>query len=269
MHSIQPFVLHEHDNLGYFFSEHDRFNMENRSHALVLEGDQVTQANFKDHLRRSDVLVLSCRAFGNAGFFVKYRICVDNWKYHSTLNEPMMWHHQLANNRTDNEIIQARRKGNGLKACRIQLGDRYYPHLRRLWDTSNRTRNAVYFMMKGFRSGYWADSFLAYMLAIEALLSSDGRRSMSRTVCERASQLLKDRPHCTFDEIRRLYDVRSEIVHGKIPTDGLGSFDCNIIAVAHAELILVEVMKKLIDDNIYPKYGNGHQIQNYLGHLRQ
>lgn len=266
IHSIQRFRIDEHKNLEFFFSEYDKMQMGHCNHALVADSSDMNGSNYKNFLNDTVLLILACKAFGDAAFFKIYTICAESIDNHVVRGyEPMSFYYELKNHRYDNTIVNSRKRIRHLKRENLIKSDSYFPELKKMWKVSNRTRNAMHFLLKAYRSGYWADNFLANMVGLEALFSSDRRQGMTRTICDRVSGFLEEYENCEYDDIENLYNVRSQIAHGKLPFDDLGGRDKKTIAAAHAEMVIVTALKKIIDAKIYTKYESPMEIQEFWG----
>ena len=62
-HSINRFNMNDYNNLSFFFSEHDRFNMESTNWALILSNDVINESNYKIYLGNSDLFLLCFKVF--------------------------------------------------------------------------------------------------------------------------------------------------------------------------------------------------------------
>lgn len=97
---------------------------------------------------------------------------------------------------------------------------RLYPFYNPLEETRGRIGVALNAVLSGMSSFRREQQLLSYTIALESLLSS-GSSEVSHQVSERAAFLLSEDPHRRrkfYDEVRRLYDIRSNIVHGNLGT---------------------------------------------------
>jgi hypothetical protein len=255
------------NGLPLLFSRLDIMRIKEAHWCLLVSDDSITLRNRAKHNANSEMLILTFKIFINAGLFVKYRICPEDAYLNSRLSQPMMYEHRLAGNKTPQGIVVKTARKLFLHDRDISVVDKYYPSLLEMWDFSNRTRNALLYTLSGFRSKFWQESFLFYMIALEALFSSDDNTGMTKTICSRVSRYLGSIQHCTYEDINCLYNLRSQIVHGKIRIEGAGGWDENIKATANAEYLLVCSIRKLVESGDFKRYSNSSEMQHYLSHL--
>lgn len=264
IHSIRRFSRFRAGPISYFFSRHERFNMSDCRWALVVDSPEMNTRNYKKFLGNTESIVLSFKVFCNAGLFVKYRICADDPLRHIRNNNAMMYWHELSDRHNRPDIIKRTHRRRWLNLDDFHQVDETHGRLTDMWHLSNRTHNAIDFAMNGYRSYLWRNSFLYYIFALEALFSSNQRRGMTATIARRVSNFLNNAEFCTDEDVRRLYDARSTIVHGKLPRDGLGGWDPNILATAQAEYIVVQVMRRLVENDTFRNYAKPNTTHRFL-----
>jgi Apea-like HEPN len=253
--------------LPFLFSRQDIYHIKEAHWCLVVSDYSITPQDRKGYIANSEILMLAFKIFINAGTFVKFRICPEDSFLNAKLNQPMMYSHKLLANKMPNGVVRKMARKLALNDRDFRVVDECFPCLLDMWDISNRTRNALQYALSGYRSRFWQESFLFYMIALEALFSSDENAGMTRTICTRVSKYLKGIEHSTYEDVNSLYNLRSQIVHGKIRIDGAGGWDKNIKATAHAEYLLACSIGKLVKSEDYRRYSKASEIQSYLGHL--
>ncbi len=93
-----------------------------------------------------------------------------------------------------------------------------YRALRTFEVINIRTHNAVYFLGLAYRSCKWAESLIFHVCALETLTSA---RSRETGVTDKFCRRLHSFTECSKDDARRIYDVRSGLVHGRYACDSL------------------------------------------------
>jgi len=264
IHSIRKFSRFRVGAISYFFSRNDRFNMSDCRWALVLDSPEMNPINYKTFLGNTESIILAFKIFCNASLFVKYRICADDPLRHIRVNNAMMYWHELSNRRNRPELIERTRRRRWLNLDDFRRVDETHTKFTEMWNLSDRTHNAVNFAMNAYRSQLWRDSFIYYIFALEALFSSNQRRGMTGTIARRVSSFLDKADFCTEQDLRRLYDARSTIVHGKLPRAGLGGWDPNILATAQAEYIVAQTMRKMVNDDSFRNYELANKAHRFL-----
>jgi hypothetical protein len=265
--TISKFDIAKCKNITYFFSRYERYQMGQCEWSLNINSKDMNEKNYQNYLRNSEILILVFKIFCNVSFFVKYRLCIASDK-HAKINQPMKYNYKLNTKR--HEIINLMQRNKAIGIPEFDLAKDNFPKILEMSNASDRTNNALKFVLNAYRNGfYWSDSFLQFMFALDSLYSSDGKKGMTNAVVTRCSKFLSNRQYCSEGDIRELYDIRSMIVHGKMPIDGLGESDLNIIACAKAEYIVMQSLKRIITEEIFKIYeGNPQKIQNYYGHLK-
>jgi hypothetical protein len=132
-------------------------------------------------------------------------------------------------------------------------------------SVSNRTHNAIYFMYGAyFTAGHALYLFVLLFTVLEALFSKEEGGAATRTICERASSFLDSQPRCTYSDIERLYNIRSELVHGRRRASESGE---NLADAHELEFLVTECMKKMLAERIYVKYKDVAEKEKYFDQL--
>jgi hypothetical protein len=143
--------------------------------------------------------------------------------------------------------------------------DTGFQNLTKMDGISPRCHNAIYFLFLAFHHTHWIVSFMFLMNTLEAIFSKDTPGAATETICTRVSSILESKPGCNFDDIFQLYEIRSRIVHGNIvankePIEYLKHLH-------HLQDIVIECMKKLLNERIYSKFEDKETRDSYLGTL--
>lgn len=231
------------------FSKYDTDDMGLESWALVFDDDDIT-----GHRTKSNLILLSFRILSKGKPpFIKYRLCKEDVKKCARLTSTMTYIHEYENNRliyskNDLEVVEK-----GFKA----LGE--------MDEVSTRCHNALYFLFLAFHTTQWILSFMLLMNTIEAIFSKDKPGGATKTICTRLSSFLDSKPRCEYNDIDHLYDIRSRIVHGNIvASEEPGE---NLEQLFHLQYIVIECMKKILNDRIYLNFENKEKRDSYLSTL--
>jgi len=218
-------------------SEMDREYMKRESWALVAENPDL--ATYKEDVNR---LLLSFKIHTLARLFIKYRLCGDDLSLCNVITEKM------------SHILKAKspREISTEQLTLVNTGFERLQEMDAIDSVSNRTHNAIYFMYGAYFSVGHADYlFVLLFTVLEALFSMDKGGAATKTVCERVSAFLDSRPRARYADIQRLYNIRSELVHGR----RRASESAQNLADAHElEFIVTECMKKMLAERMYLKY---------------
>jgi hypothetical protein len=102
-------------------------------------------------------------------------------------------------------------------------------------------------------------------VVLEALFSNKGGGGDPlKVVCQRVSALLSSQPRCTFEDVKKLYKIRSELVHGRRKATG---GDENLDDAHELEFVVTECMKKMLSERIYLKYEDEATKEAYFNQL--
>jgi flavorubredoxin len=134
-------------------------------------------------------------------------------------------------------------------------------------EVSARCHNALYFIYLGFHTTHWIESFVFLMNSLEALFSKDASGGSTKTICTRVSSFLDFKTHCEYDDIEHLYDIRSRIVHGNIVAKKVP--DKNLKELHHLQFVIIECMKKILQEKVYLKFVDKKTRDSYLGALNK
>jgi len=130
------------------------------------------------------------------------------------------------------------------------------------WPLTLRFFDALHWYGESIADKQTAASFVKYMLCIERLLMTDERSDITNTLVERAASLGMP-PHLRSAEsrenlrekTRRIYDLRSKIVHGAIspndPKIAAGIADCGDLAEHLLKMYMVAFTSSEFTDPTY------------------
>lgn len=229
------------------FSKQDVELMEMESWAVVAEAE-----NLKHYKEEVNILLLSFRIYEPARVFIKYRLCKEDDSYCARLNDFL--HIVMPNE--NNQIITL---------DDLNIIDKGFSKLLQMGTISNRTHNAIYFMYRGFCTDKMIDSFVLLMCAIESLFSNECRSGATRTICSRVSKFLDCKSGYEYKDIEELYDLRSKIVHGKVEVEE--EIKGNLNTLYKLQYVLVECMKKMLNEEIYLIYSDIQNKECYFNDL--
>lgn len=228
-------------------SELDIGYIKQESWALVAEETDLNK--YKEEI---NILLLSFRIYKLARVFIKYRLCKEKVDYCYRLNDIM-------------RPVLPKSSSRLITLADLRKINRGFVDLLKMHTISNRTRNAIYFMYRGFCSGKMLDSFVFLMSALESLFSNEERFGATKTICSRVSKFLNYKPGYKYKDIKELYDLRSEIVHGKVVVED--KIEGKLSTLYKLQYVLVECMKKMLDRQIYEIYSNVQKKEAYYDQM--
>lgn len=237
------------------FSEKSIQEMKDAQLALVVE-NTVEKYEEKVILLLLAFKIYRFEVYGSAPLYIKYRLCKEDKFLCSIIYETME-----SNSANLSRKITRADKSELDVLNTINNG---FLKLLEMHPVSNRTRNALYFLCRGFFTTRWMDSFIFLTCALESLFSKEGGGAATKTICSRVSKLLCEKDECKYENVERLYNIRSEIVHGRI---GEEHKEENLINLSKLEYVITECMKKILDEKIYLIYENTTEKENYYNNL--
>jgi hypothetical protein len=244
-YALRNFVANDEIPPTDLFSKVDIWYMEMEYWAIVAENSDLSK--YKEEI---NLLLLSFKICKPSFLFIKYRLCKEDTTLCSRLNDTM---HYIS---PQEELIT----NDDLKVI-----DERFSNLLKMDAISHRTHNALYFMHRGLCSGEMIDTFVFLMMAIESLFSKEDPGGATKTICSRVSKFLGCKARCGDEDIKKLYTLRSKIVHGKVVVDD--EIKGRLPTLYELEYVLRECMKKMLDERIYLKYGNDKEKEKYFDDL--
>lgn len=229
------------------FSRQDVEYMQMESCALVAHDPDLEK--YKGEV---NLLLLSFRIYRLACVFIKYRLCKEDYCLCTRLNDIM-------------HMVLPKESNRLVSKPDLEIIDRGFAKLLHMESISNRTHNAVYFIYRGLCSEKMLDSFVFLMMAVESLFSKEDIGGATKTICSRVSAFLDSKERCTYEDINKLYDLRSRMVHGKVVVED--EIKGNLTALYDLQYVVVECMKKILDEEIYAMYGDVDEKEEYFRKL--
>ncbi len=228
-------------------SQVDRKFISNEQWALVAQDPDLNR-----YAEEVNLLLLSFKIFTLGKLFIKFRICDTDTSLCRIIKDRMGY---IPSNASTKLITRKQLQ-------EVAIG---FDRLLEIYGTnsdSNRTHNAIFFLYAAYFNTAHALSFFALLfIVLEALFSKDQGGSATKTICERVSAFLERRERCTYPEIEKLYQIRSELVHGR----RLASDANENLAVAHElEFVVSECMKKILTDRLYCLYNDPTKREEYF-----
>ena len=231
------------------FSKHDTDHMDLESWALIFDHDDTTRYRSKVNL-----LLLSFRLFSRGKPpFIKYRLCIEDIRECSRLTSTMTYIHEFGEKRLPYSKDDLFAIDTGFEAL-VEMD-----------AISTRCHNALYFLYLGFHTIHWIESFMFLMNSLEALFSKDESGGATKAICTRVPSFMDSRSRCEYNDIEHLYDIRSRIVHGNIVANEEPGK--NLEELHHLQFVVIECMKKILQEKVYLKFIDKKTRDSYLGTL--
>jgi len=209
--------------------------------------------NFKAEV---NLLLIAFRIYAKSNVLIKWRFCEDNLKLSACLEDRFRsLVTEISVDITD-EIL------NKVKANFIKIIEMY--------SISDRMKNALYFIWRGFCANKHMDSYILLVCAIESLFSGETQEDATRTVTKRVQYFLSDIKGFGGNQVNKIYKVRSDMVHGRIAHTNKANTlkrQENLKNLAKLEQLVFACMVKILENKLYLKYKNIEEKENYLNNL--
>lgn len=212
---------------------------------------QVEDNDYKDdYTEYVNLLMLAFQIFSDfRAPFIKFRICKEDSEYSKRISITMKHSYETQGSFNQRQLKNV---------------DDGFKHLQEMQKISARAKNALYFLFEAYRAEKFGVSFVMMMIVLESLFSNDNKGAAKEPICQRTSSLLDSCERCTRHDIEKLYDLRCDIVHGRI--DFNDQQRNNLDELAHLKFVTTQCFRKLIADENYKKLSKEERI-NYMSTL--
>jgi len=220
--------------------------------------DWALVVNNPNEYYRSEInlLLIAFRIYAQSNAFIKWRFCKENSSHSTCLNDRFR---NLAMASSVNLTEQD-----------LSLVKDGFLKILEMYKISDRTKNALYFIWRGLCAEKHIDAYILLVCAIEALFSNETSEDVTKTLIKRTQKFLSEIKGFGGDQIKRIYKIRSDMVHGRIAhTDkkDLIQRGQNIKNLAKLELLVFACIKKILEEKIYLKYNDTNMKEKFLNDL--
>ena len=203
-----------------------------------------------------NLLLIAFRIYTQSNAFIKWRFCKENSLHSTSLNK------RFRNLAMTSTVNLSEQDLNSVKDGFLKILEMY--------KISDRTKNALYFVWRGLCAEKHIDAYILLVCAIEALFSNETSESVTKTLIKRTQKFLSGIEGFGGDQIKKIYKIRSDMVHGRIAhTDkkDLNQREQNIKNLAKLELLVFACIKNILEEKIYLKYIDTDTKENFLNDL--
>lgn len=125
-----------------------------------------------------------------------------------------------------------------------------------------RTKHAVNFLFLAYTSYYWMEVFIILMTTIETLVSPSDERQITKRIIKRVRGIINDPKICSGNKIKDLYDLRSNIVHGRILENN--NFEEHKNDLNDLQLIVLTAFQKILSNDFKSIYKNEESKEKFF-----
>ncbi len=209
----------------------------------------------ESYLSEINHLLIALRIYAQANAFIKWCFCKEDSDYCRVAYEcfrPLTMATSLS---VEENCLPTVRDG--------------FLNLLEMYRVSDRTKNAIYFIWRGLCSQIHIDAYIFLVCGIEALFSNETSDAATITIIKRTQKFLSGIRGFGGDQIKKIYKIRSDMVHGRIPYTDKNSKQAkqNIENLAKLESLIFACIKKMLDEKIYLQYKDTHAKESFLNDL--
>ena len=245
--SIERFQFSDTHRIA-LFSEQDIWHMLSARWALVHDGDEPD-----GYKAQSNAILMGFRVLSERQPpFIKFRLSSAP-EQSTRIQQPMTYNYA------------ANRERGAYSAQELDRVRSAFRHMQAMDAISTRTHNALYFLYRAFHADKWIDSFLLMTSALEALFSKDAPGGATAAITTRVASFLGSADRCTKKDLEELYDLRSQMTHGRIAVgDDAGD---NLAKLEHLEHVTNAAIRKLLESQQYLRFETKAGRDVFMGTL--
>lgn len=203
-------------------SKEDRHQLKTAHYCLLIDSNKYKPEQV------SIVFIISCRLLKRTRVFIRYRV------------DEMI---KVLKIRDDYPYVTSDDVTSTINKAEFRTVSKIFSGLNSFKAISTRTSNAVYFIGLAYRSRKWIESLIFHVCALETLTSSSDNE---RGVTEKFSTRINNFVGYDKEQLRRIYNIRSELIHGRYKTD---SKEETLVLLRIAEEACRKVFIKILLDN--------------------
>ncbi len=213
-----------------------------------------TNENYRSEI---NLLLMALRIYVQSNAFIKWRFCKEDSDNSVRIGDYERFRNLAM---TSSRSIEEE----GLSAVRDG-----FLNLLEMDGVSDRTKNALYFTWRGLCSRKHIDAYIFLVCAIEALFSNETPEDTTKILIKRTQKFLSGIKGFGGDQIKRIYKIRSDMVHGRIPHTDKDSEQAkqNIENLGKMESLVFTCIKKMLDEKIYLRYKDIDTKEKFLNDL--
>jgi hypothetical protein len=227
------------------------------SHISLKNWALIANSPNENYCSEINLLLMALRIYAKSNAFIKWRFCKEDSAHSARLGDYERFRNlAMASSRSiGEESLPTVRNG--------------FLNLLEMYGVSDRTKNALYFTWRGLCSRKHIDAYIFLVCAIEALFSNETSEDVTKTLIKRTQKFLSGIKGFGGDQIKRIYKIRSDMVHGRIPHTDKDSDQAkqNIENLGKLESLVFTCIKKILDEKIYSKYNDIDAKEKFLNDL--
>jgi len=227
------------------------------SHISLENWALIANSTNENYRSEFNLLLMALRIYVQSNAFIKWRFCKEDSDNSVRIGDYERFRNlaMTSSRSIEEEGVSAVRDG--------------FLNLLEMDGVSDRTKNALYFTWRGLCSRKHIDAYIFLVCAIEALFSNETPEDTTKILIKRTQKFLSGIKGFGGDQIKRIYKIRSDMVHGRIPHTDKDSEQAkhNIENLGKMESLVFTCIKKMLDEKIYLRYKDIDTKEKFLNDL--
>lgn len=138
-----------------------------------------------------------------------------------------------------------------------------YLKLQRFYSVSARTKHSIQFLYLGYISYYWMQGFVLLMTSLETLVSPDIKSAkITSIIINRIIKIIPDKSICSKNQLNKIYELRSDIIHGKIISNLQLSNE--MPHIVRLQQVVLSVFNNILNKNLSTIYSNKMKFEKFF-----
>ena len=213
-----------------------------------------TQKQLYKIVKKLNLFLLICRIDSNSSIGIKYVICRNAPHLSDRFSE--FWKPALIGSKSGVEHFNTTL----LKKLLIR-----YNRLLDFNSLSTRTAHALNFLLLAYTSYYWMESFILFITSLETLVSPSSENQITSKILKRTVKLINNVEICSKTKLEKLYELRSNIIHGRILVDL--NFKEYLDNIQKLQIIVLTAFKTILNKNFKTIYLDEESKENFYTNL--
>ncbi len=209
------------------------------------------QVKLNTYIENINLLMLAFRIFDKADCSFEYILNVSNT--HSSIKNFDKW----------KRAINTIKHSPTFTIDTLQRIKEGYSKLQTFHSVSARTKHSIRFLYLSYISFYWMQAFVLFMTSLESLVSPDIKsEKITSIIINRINKLIPDKSICSKNQLNKIYELRSDIIYGKILSD------LHLVKemphIVRLQKVVLSVFNNILNSDFSTIYSNKMNFENFF-----